>query len=111
MAGCNIERLTVIPAASYQLKTGWRICLDIGQFLKTMHLSRVYSILRVEAEAAKMYVSNRLSAQSTRTQLYVGNWSLAGYVPNTDVLAASRPPDVEGDQDIEIPEDWDKILL
>ena len=57
------------------------------------------------------YVRNRLSAQSTRASLCVGNWSLRGHVHDSDVLAASLLPDVEGDEDVELEEGWDKILL
>ncbi|KJA19987.1 hypothetical protein HYPSUDRAFT_143003 [Hypholoma sublateritium FD-334 SS-4] len=32
------------------------------------------------------YVRNRLSAQSTRAQLCVGNWSLRGHIHDADVL-------------------------
>ena len=57
------------------------------------------------------YVRNRLSAQSTRAQLCVGNWSLRGHVHDSDVLAVSRLPDVEGDVDVEFEDGWDRIIL
>ena len=57
------------------------------------------------------YVRNRLSAQSTRAQLCVGNWSLRGHIHDSDVLAVSRLPDVEGDVGVEFEEGWDKIIL
>ena len=57
------------------------------------------------------YVQNWLSVQSTQAQLCVGNWSLHGYVHNSDVLTVSRLPDVEGDVDVEFEEGWDKIIL
>ena len=57
------------------------------------------------------YVRNRLSAQSTRAQLCVGNWSLHGYIHDSDVLAASVLPDVQGDVEVEFPEGWDTIVL
>ena len=44
------------------------------------------------------HVRNRLSAESTRALLCLGNWSGAGLVKNEDVQAATRLPDVkEGD--------------
>jgi hypothetical protein len=57
------------------------------------------------------YVRNRLSAQSTRAQLCVGNWSLHGHIHDSDVLAASLLPDVHGDEKEEFEEGWDKIVL
>ena len=57
------------------------------------------------------YVRNRLSAQSTRAQLCVGNWSLRGYIHDSDVLAASLLPDVHGDEEEEFEEGWDRIVL
>ena len=57
------------------------------------------------------YVRNCLSAQSTRAQLCVRNWSLHGQIHDSDVLAASLLPDVHGDEEEELEEDWDKIIL
>jgi hypothetical protein len=57
------------------------------------------------------YVRNRLSAQSMRAQLGVGDWSLRGHIHDSDVLAASLLPDVEGDEEVEFEEGGDKILL
>ncbi|GLB45805.1 hypothetical protein LshimejAT787_3000140 [Lyophyllum shimeji] len=57
------------------------------------------------------HVRNRLSAQSTRALLCVGNWSLLGLVKDSDVSAVSSMPDVDGDEDIELDDGWDSILL
>ena len=54
---------------------------------------------------------NRLTAQSMRAQLGVGDWSLRGHIHDSDVLAASLLPDVEGDEEVEFEEGGDKILL
>ena len=57
------------------------------------------------------YVRNCLSAQSTRAQLCVGNWSLHGHIHDSDILAASLLLDVQGDEEVELEEGWDKIVL
>jgi hypothetical protein len=57
------------------------------------------------------HVRSRLSAQSTRALLCLGSWSLMGYIKDSDVEAVARMPDIEGDQEEELDEGWDKILL
>jgi hypothetical protein len=54
------------------------------------------------------HVRNRLSAQSTRALLCLGNWSLLGYVKNKDITAITILPEVAGD-DEELEEGWDII--
>ena len=56
------------------------------------------------------YIHNRLSAQSTRALLCVGDWSLRGLIKDSDVKAAVRLPDVEGEEP-ELEENWDKINI
>ena len=57
------------------------------------------------------HVRSRLSAQSTRALLCLGSWSLMGYIKDSDVETVARTPDIEGDQEEELDEGWDKILL
>ena len=57
------------------------------------------------------HVRSRLSAQSTRALLCLGNWSLLGYIKDSDVEVVARMPDVEGDEEEELGEGWDSILL
>ncbi|KAF8812189.1 hypothetical protein BYT27DRAFT_7078247, partial [Phlegmacium glaucopus] len=52
-----------------------------------------------------------LSAQSTRALLCLGNWSLLGYIKDSDVEVVARMPDVQGDKEEELGEGWDSILL
>jgi hypothetical protein len=54
------------------------------------------------------HVRNRLSAQSTRALLCLGNWSRLGYVRDKDVLAVTMQPDLEGDEDY-LRDGWDAI--
>jgi hypothetical protein len=39
----------------------------------------------------------------------LGSWSKLGYVRDEDVLAVTRMPDVEGDEEEELPDGWDAI--
>jgi hypothetical protein len=55
------------------------------------------------------YIRNRLSAESTRALLCLGDWSLRGLVKDGDVKAAAVLPDVEGEEP-QLTEGWDKIL-
>ena len=55
------------------------------------------------------HVRSRLSAQSTRSLLCVGNWSLRGFIKDSDVEAAAMMLDIYKDEELE--EGWDKILL
>ena len=57
------------------------------------------------------HVRSRLSAQSTRALLCLGNWSLLGYIKDSDVEAVAMMPDVEGNVEEELEEGWDKILF
>jgi hypothetical protein len=54
------------------------------------------------------HIRNRLSAQSIRALMCLGNWSKLGYVTDKDVLAVTIMPDVEGDEE-ELPDGWDSI--
>jgi hypothetical protein len=46
-----------------------------------------------------------------RALLCLGNWSLLGYIKDSDVEAVARMPDVEGDAEEELEEGWDRILV
>ena len=56
------------------------------------------------------HIHNRLSVQSTQALLCLGVWSEMGYVRDQDVKAATILPEVEqGDEDEDLPDDWDAI--
>jgi hypothetical protein len=62
------------------------------------------------------HIRNRLSPQTTRALMCLGDWSLLGLVKDSDVLAVAALPDadiVEGDDenDIELEAGWDSINL
>jgi hypothetical protein len=54
------------------------------------------------------HIRNRLSSQSTRALMCLGNWSRLGYVRDKDILAITVEPEVEGDEE-ELPQGWDAI--
>jgi len=54
------------------------------------------------------HVRNRLSAQSTRALMCLGNWSLLGFVKDADIYAVTALAEVEGDEE-ELLEGWDAI--
>ncbi|KAL4264910.1 Vacuolar processing and transposase activity regulator [Pleurotus pulmonarius] len=59
-------------------------------------------------------IRNRLSAQSTRTILCLGQWSLLGMIKDMDVTNVAKMPDVEGEGDdsdgeFDPGDGWDKI--
>jgi len=55
------------------------------------------------------HLLNRLSAQTTRSLMCLQAWSLLGYVKNKDVLAVTRLPETEGDDDEDLEDGWDDI--
>ena len=70
-----------------------------------MAVERVFS----QGRLLLPYVRNRLSAESTRALLCLGEWSLRGLVKDKDVKLAAKLPDV--DEESDLGEDWDRIDL
>jgi len=68
-------------------------------------VERVFS----QGQVILPYVRNRLSVQSTRALLCIGDWSVRGLVKDKDVKAAAKLPDV--DEEFELEDGWDKISL
>ena len=55
------------------------------------------------------HVQNRLSAQTTRAILCVGEWSLLELVKPEDARKVSELEDIDGDDDVELGWGWDNI--
>jgi hypothetical protein len=55
------------------------------------------------------HIRNRLSAQSTRAVMCLGDWSLLGYVKDKDVHAVTVQPEAEIDCNEDLPDGWDAI--
>jgi hypothetical protein len=57
------------------------------------------------------HVRNRLSIQSTQALMCLGEWSLMGYVRDSDVKAVTMLPDLkEGEDEEQLDENWDLII-
>lgn len=56
------------------------------------------------------HVRSRLSAQTTRAVLCVGDWSRLDLIKTDDVRSVTAMPDVEGDEsDYEMEDGWERI--
>nr|VWO96208.1 Homeobox domain-containing protein [Ganoderma boninense] len=55
------------------------------------------------------HVRNRLSAQTTCAILCVGAWSVLGLVKPEDARKVAELDDIEGDEDVELEDGWDRI--
>ena len=55
------------------------------------------------------HVRNRLSSQSIRALMCLGNWSLLGLVKDKDITAVTALAEIEGDEE-ELEEGWDSIM-
>ena len=73
-----------------------------------MDVERVFSRGRLLLS----HVRNRMTAQTTRAVLCVGNWSLAGYVRGRDAKKVAVLDDIEDDEasDYEMEPGWDRIV-
>ena len=56
------------------------------------------------------HLRSRLSVQSTRALMCVGEWSLMGFVKDSDLIAAAALPEVDGEEE-ELGQDWDTIIV
>lgn len=58
------------------------------------------------------HIRNRLSAESTRALLCLGEWSKLGLVDDKDILAVTQSPEVEGIETLdELESGWDRIIV
>ena len=83
------------------------ITTNVNIIATSVDVERVFSRGRLLIS----HVRSRLNAQTTRAVLCVGNWSLHGMVKDTDASAVAQMPDIEGDDEFEMEEGYDKILL
>ncbi len=72
----------------------------------SVDVERVFS----RGRRALTHVRSRLSAQSTRAILCVGEWSRLDMIRSTDCMAVTSQPAVDNDDsDYEMEEGWDRI--
>lgn len=55
------------------------------------------------------YNRNRLSTQSIRALLCLGEWSRAGFVKDKDILKVTAQAEVAGDEELPYEEGWDRM--
>lgn len=55
------------------------------------------------------HVRNHLSSQSVHALLCLGSWSLVGLVKDMDIRKVVVLDEVNGDNDVVLPEGWDAI--
>ncbi len=60
------------------------------------------------------HIRNRLTAQTSRALMCLGQWSLHGFIHDTDVQDVARLPELSKDEcrdddDFLMPAGWDKI--
>ena len=74
-------------------------------FLATsVNVERVFSKGRILLS----HLRSRLSVQSTHALMCLGEWSLMGFVRDSDIIAAAALPEVDGEEE-ELGQDWDAI--
>lgn len=72
----------------------------------SVNVERVFSKGRILLS----HLRSRLSVQSTRALMCVGEWSSKGFVKSKDIDVAMEVPEVEGEQD-DLKEEWDVIEM
>lgn len=76
-------------------------------FLATsVNVERIFSKGRILLS----HLRSRLSVQSTRALMCVGEWSLMGFVKDSDLTAVAALPEVDGEEE-ELGQDWDAIIV
>ncbi|KIL63966.1 hypothetical protein M378DRAFT_79034, partial [Amanita muscaria Koide BX008] len=99
-----LERRSLYPRLS-------RMALDYLTIPATsVDVERLFSRGRILLS----HLRNRMSAQTTRALLCLGDWSLLDLIKNEDVRKVVELEDVHGheeEDDIELPDGWDSISL
>jgi hypothetical protein len=70
----------------------------------SVDVERVFSLGR----RLLSHVRSRLSVESTRALMCLGQWSKLGYIKDSDLKAVTVEPEAKGDEE-DLPEDWDAI--
>jgi hypothetical protein len=73
----------------------------------SVDVERVFSCGRILLH----HTRNRLSMQSTRATLCLGQWHDFKIIDSEDVLPVAKLPDIEGDEEVELPEGWDAMVI
>ena len=77
----------------------------LSQTATSTDVERIFS----QGRLVLSHVCNRLSVQSTRALMCLGEWSLLGLVKSKDIYVVTVEAEVEGDE--VLVEGWDKICF
>lgn len=103
------------PASRAWLLTTLPFQVDIfTQFLTRTHIIGPATSIDVERIISRgrlllSQVRNKLSTQTTRAVLCLGEWSFMGMVKDEDVMKVALMNDEEGDEEVEFEDGWDSI--
>lgn len=57
------------------------------------------------------HLRNRLESESTRALMCLSEWSMLDMVDTKDFSSTARLPEVQKDEVVELPKEWDAIKL
>jgi hypothetical protein len=69
-------------------------CILTSKLGTSVEVERVFS----QGRLLLPYIRNRLSSESTRALLYLGDWCRRGFVKDGDIKSAALLPDVAGEE-------------
>ena len=102
-----LDYLTIPGRSLFSFDTRLSTHLSIFFSATSVDVERIFSCGRLVLS----HVRNQLSSQSTRALLCLGSWSLQDLVKDSDVLAITALKEVEGDEDVELEDGWDRIFV
>jgi len=102
-----LDYLTIPGRSSFSFDT--RLSTHLSMFVSatSVDVERIFSC----GCLVLSHVRNQLSSQSTQALLCLGLWSLQDMVMDSDVLAITALEEVEGDEDVELEDGWDRISI
>ncbi len=76
-----------------------------------MHVATAVDVERTFSKGRLLlsHVRSRLSAQTTRALLCVGEWSRLDLLRQDDIKPAVDLPDLEGEEEFEMAEGWERV--
>ena len=103
-----IDYLTILGTCSVRPRYGVYADPRLAAVATAVDVERIWS----KGHLAVSHTRSRLSAQTIRTLLCLGAWSMLGFVKPNDSAKATALKDLEGDQsDYEMEDGWDDINL
>jgi len=100
-----LDYLSILGKSTFCYHIQWIIIDYLSLSATSTDVECVFS----QGRLVLSHIRNRLSAQSTRALLCLGNWSLLGYIKDKDITAVTVLPEVLGDKDEELEAGWDSL--